>query len=151
MAASVGIFFVDGSGEHLDGTHEQLAVFVSGAFQVFDEMLEFVGHGVESVCQFADFGAAPEINALREVAASEGAAGFGQHVQGIGDAARGKNADQDAQQHCDQGKQARGALHLKDAAIGFTARLLHDHCPVQRRHGTDRCRAWRRDLSHCPR
>ena len=58
VAASVGIFFVDRAGQHLDGAHEQRAVLFGGALQVFDELLEFFRHGVEGVRQFADFGAA---------------------------------------------------------------------------------------------
>ena len=136
VAARVRIFFVDGSGEHLDGAHEQLAIFFGGALQVFDETFEFIRHGVESVGEFADFGAAPQVDALGEVAAGQGAAGLSEHVQGIGDAARGKDADANAQQHRQQGQQAGSALHLKDSAIGLALRLLHHDGPIQGRDRT---------------
>ena len=118
---------------------------VGGAFQVEHELLEFLRHGVEGGCQFADLGAARELDALREISASDGPAGFSQHFQRIGNAAGRKDTDADTEQHSQQSQQARRALHLVNAAVGFVAGLLHDHRPVQVRHravGAEHLRAF---------
>ena len=42
VAARVRVFFVDRTGQHLDGAHEQLFILFGGALQVFHVTLEFV-------------------------------------------------------------------------------------------------------------
>ena len=71
VTASVGVLFVDRSGQHLDRAHEQRPVFFGGALQVFNKVFEFLRHGVEGLGQFADFGSAQQMNTLREVAAGD--------------------------------------------------------------------------------
>jgi hypothetical protein len=136
MAAGIRIFFVDRAGQHLDRPHEQVLVFVGGALQVFDELFQFVRHGVECGRQFANFGAGFQVHALREIAARNGPAGLRQHLQWAGDPPRRENAQAHAHKHRQPRQQAPGALHLVDAAIGFFARLLHHHRPVERGYWT---------------
>ena len=64
VSTSVWIFFIDRSGEHLDRTHKQLTIFGGSTFEVEHELLEVLGHGIEGCCQFADLGAARELNAM---------------------------------------------------------------------------------------
>ena len=55
MAARVGIFFVDGRGEHTNGAQEELAVFLGGLLQTRDIAFDIAGHVVKGLRQFADF------------------------------------------------------------------------------------------------
>src|SRR5436305_15052299 len=95
-------------------------------------MFQLLRHGVKSLREFADFRAAHQMNALREVTLCDGTAGFGENRKGIRDPPGGEDADSDAQQHRQQSEQASRALHLVDAAVRIPSRLLHDHSPVQR-------------------
>ena len=88
MAASVRILFVDCAGQHLDGSHEQSTVFFRGALQIEHELLEFFRHDVKRIRQLADFSAALQMYALREIAAGDGTARFGKHFQRIRNTAR---------------------------------------------------------------
>ena len=36
MAAGIGVFFVDGGGEHADGAKEELAIFLGGLLEARD-------------------------------------------------------------------------------------------------------------------
>src|SRR6185369_3250338 len=131
VSASVRVLFVNRARQHLNGTHEQVAIFRGRPFEVEHEMLELVRHGVEGRGQFSDLGAAPELDSLREVAASDGAAGGSENLQRIGDAAGGKNADAHTQQNGQHRQQAGAALHLVHASVRLVTWLLHDHGPVQ--------------------
>ena len=111
-------------------------VFIGGALQVFDELLQFFRHGVERRRQFADLGAGFQVHALGEIAARNGPAGLRQHLQRAGDAPRRKNAKPHAHKHGQPSQQASRALHFVDAAIGLFARLLHHDRPIQRGHWT---------------
>jgi hypothetical protein len=44
MAAGVRILFVDGRGEHADGTKKQLAILGGGLLQGFHVLLDLTGH-----------------------------------------------------------------------------------------------------------
>src|SRR6185437_7495454 len=134
VAAGVGVLFVNRAGQHLDGVHEQSAILFSGALEIINKTLQILGHGVEGLGQFANFGAAAELNALREFTASDGAAGIGQNLDGMGDLAGGVAADADAHEHSQQSQKAGGALHLINAAVGFALRLLGNNRPFQRGH-----------------
>src|SRR5579872_6881565 len=68
------------------------------------------------------------------MAAGQSAAGLRENLQGICDAAGGKDADENAQEHGGQREKAGGALHFVNAAIGLGLRFLYDHGPVERRH-----------------
>src|SRR5690348_16994298 len=98
MAARVRILFVDRAREHLDGPHNEGTVFLGGALEVGDELLQFLRHDVEGLSQFADFGAAGEFNATGEIGASNSTAGFGENLEGIGDALGGEDTDADAEE-----------------------------------------------------
>ena len=56
MTPRVGVFFVDGSGEHLNGVQEEVAIFFGGVAKILDEVFEFFGHGVKSLREFSNFG-----------------------------------------------------------------------------------------------
>ena len=136
MAASVGILFVDGASQHLNGAHKQRQVLLGGALQVLYELFEFLGHDVESFRQFADLGAAFQVDSLREISARDRTARLGEDLKGISDASRGEDAKSHADQYGEKRQQPASALHFVNPAIGFVARLLHDDRPVQRRHRT---------------
>src|SRR5882724_1501322 len=135
VSTRVGVFFVDRAGQHLNRTHEQLAVFRGCALEVEHELLEFLGHGVESSRQLPDFSAAFQLDSLREVSAGDGAARSGENFQRISNDARSKNADAYAQQNSHQRQQASAALHLEYSAVSFVPRLLDDDGPIQIAHG----------------
>ena len=136
VAASVRILFVDRAGQHLDGAHEQITIFRGGAFEVEHEMLELLGHDVEGVGEFTDFGAALHVDTLREVSAGDGSAEMGEHLQRVRNPAGGENADADTEGNGHDRQIAGVALHLIYAAVGLGTRLLHDHGPVQVGHRT---------------
>src|SRR5579872_3372132 len=99
-------------------------------------MLEFLRHYIESISQFADFRTALDVNALREIPRGDRPAEVSEHLQGIGDAAGGENADANTESDGHHRKYAGVALHLVNPAIGLGSRLLHDHRPVQIIYGT---------------
>ena len=67
MAASVGVLFVDGGGEHADGAEEQLAIFRGGLLQALDVFFDVAGHLIEGFGQFADFRGAADLARVREI------------------------------------------------------------------------------------
>ena len=73
-----------------------------GAFEIEHELLEFLRHGVESRGQFADLGAALQLTRWEKSPRAMARLDCGEHFQRIGDAAGGKDADADAQQHSQQ-------------------------------------------------
>src|SRR5579863_4078798 len=134
VTASVRIFFVDRPGEHLNRTHEQITILGSRSFEVEHEMLEFLGHDVESVSQFADFGAALNVDALRKISPCDRSAEMSEDLQRIRNPSGRENTDADAQGNGHDCQIAGVALHLIHAAIGFSTGLLHDYSPVQVSH-----------------
>src|SRR5581483_131470 len=106
-------------------------VFLRGALQVEHELLEFLRHGVESIRQFADLGAALQVDALGKISTSDGAARFRQDFQRVGNAPRRVNTQAHADQYGQQSQEPSGALHFVDAAIGFVSRFLHNDRPIQ--------------------
>src|ERR1700676_391359 len=97
VTASVWIFFVDRAGEHLNRSHEQVAILVSGAFEVEHEMLELFGHDVEGFSQLADFGAALDVDSLRKVPTRDGSAEMSKDFQRIRNPAGRENTDPDTE------------------------------------------------------
>ena len=131
MAARIRVLFVDRACEHLDRSHEQRSVLFGGALQILHELLQLLRHDVEGVGQFANFGAAAQLDALRKVAARNGSARFGKNLERVGDTACRVKAHHDARQHSQQRQQPRRMLHLEHGAVGFHLRLLHHDRPVQ--------------------
>src|SRR5580700_3018131 len=101
-------------------------------------MLELFGHDIEGVGQFADFGAALDMDALRKISTGNCAAEMSENLQRIRNPAGGENTDADAQGNGHDCQIASVALHLIHAAVGLGARFLHHYGPVQVGHRTVR-------------
>src|SRR5262249_32642541 len=56
MASCVFVFSVDGGGQGLYGSNEQLAVFLSGTCELGDVFFELVAHCIEGLAESADLG-----------------------------------------------------------------------------------------------
>src|SRR5205823_7148733 len=113
----IRVFFVNRARQHLNRTEKERAIFESRFFEIMNETLQIVGHAVERLRQFADLSTAIEMDSLREITAGDGAAGFCQHVQRSGQAARSKNSYEATEGNGNQRKRQRGTLHLKDINV----------------------------------
>src|SRR5579863_6464930 len=99
-------------------------------------MLKLFRHDVKCLCQFANFRATVDVNALRKIPSRNRPAKLSEHFQRIGNAAGGENADANAECDGHHRKNTGIPLHLVNAAIGFSAWLLYHHRPVQITDGT---------------
>src|ERR1700751_534987 len=102
MAAGVGVFFVDGGGEHTNGAKEELVIFGGSLLEPIDKALDIAGHVVEGLSQFADFGGALNRSAFVEFAAANGAGGGGQGADGRADTHGKEIAENDCHAGDDQ-------------------------------------------------
>src|SRR5436309_1736371 len=123
MTFGIWVLFVNRSGQHLDGTEEERMVLFSRFAQVKDVALQVVGHAVERLRQFADLCAALYVHTLGEVAAGNGAARCGQHLQWSSKFARSEESYEDTEGNGHQRKQQRRLLHVKDVFVGQGAGL----------------------------
>src|SRR5580704_213862 len=101
-------------------------------------MLELFGHDIEGVGQFADFGAALDMDALRKISTCDRPAEMGKDLKRIRNPPGRKNTDTDAQGNGHDCQIASIALHLIHAAVSLGARFLHNYGPIQIGHGTVR-------------
>src|SRR5205085_6989370 len=71
VASRVWVLFVDCAREHLDRTHEQLAIFSRCPLQVEHEVFELLRHEIECGREFAYLCSAIELYALRKISARD--------------------------------------------------------------------------------
>ena len=96
MTLRVGVLGIDRRRDHGKGFQEQLTILVRRIFEVGNVVLNVAGHQVEGLGQLSDFGPAPYVSALGEVALGDGAGGSGEVVNGTGDGFRGKKTHNQA-------------------------------------------------------
>ena len=99
MASRVGVFFVDGSGQHPNGAEKQFAIGFRGFFQFLDVLFDVPGHLVEIFSQLADLRCAANLGALMKFTPADGAGGSSKPVNRLADGHRKKISDHDGDQH----------------------------------------------------